>query len=671
MVMGGRYRIVRELGHGGFGRTYLAEDLNRFNESCVLKEFAPQVQGTYALQKAEELFEREAGILYQLQHPQIPKFREMFRVKQGNKGRLFLVQDYVVGQTYHALLDARKQQGLRFNEAEVTQLLLQILPVLEYIHSLGVIHRDISPDNLILRSTDGLPVLIDFGGVKQVAASVASQVMGSSPVGSTPAHATRLGKVGFAPHEQMQGGMAYPHSDFYALGATVLVLLTGKEPQLLIDPNTLAWNWRREVNLSPKLGNVLDKMLQLNPTERYQSAREVLQSLAAPPEPPTYLPTQLPSSPTEATMAVAPPLVVANSSSSPIVPVTPSPSSTDQPSSGWWGKILVVLVLIPVAGGIGWLAGNWWIKSQLPSDNTPPQPTETGSVSPTLEPTPEPSSPFTREEIQRKERLQQRRVALDIRYEYYASLVNEEYWSQYPDRRGQTLGEGSEEAEARAQWDAIASNVLRQLDNLKLSASARRQLGNYTEADLTRAKAEANQLRVSSRSLYDLVDAKFFLAFPEQKENQDFRNKPIFQVWQAMVGDTLTALKTKEALEQIEFDPEAVSKTVSGTLKPGGGKVFLANLSAGQTMNAKLQTGKSVLFSIYSPSGKTILLEDSRDRTWSGELPESGLYEFVIVSESSGSMNYQLELSVENAAPTEPTPESPVTPESSPIESPS
>jgi serine/threonine protein kinase, bacterial len=151
MVMGGRYRIVRELGHGGFGRTYLSEDLNRFNESCVLKEFAPQVQGTYALQKAEELFEREAGILYKLQHAQIPRFREMFRVKQGNKGGLFLVQDYVIGQTYHALLEGCKRQGVRFSEVEVTQLLLQLLPVLEYIHSLGVIHRDISPDNLILR----------------------------------------------------------------------------------------------------------------------------------------------------------------------------------------------------------------------------------------------------------------------------------------------------------------------------------------------------------------------------------------------------------------------------------------------------------------------------------------------------------------------------------------
>src|SRR4028118_1650270 len=175
LVLGARYRVVRELGHGGFGRTYLAEDLNRFNEACVLKEFAPQVQGTYALQKAEELFSREAGVLYKLQHPQIPKFREMFRVKQQDKGFLFLVQDFVEGQTYHALLDARRRQGVRFNEAEVTQLMLQLLPVLEYIHSLGVIHRDISPDNLMLRSTDGLPVLIDFGGVKQVAATIESQ----------------------------------------------------------------------------------------------------------------------------------------------------------------------------------------------------------------------------------------------------------------------------------------------------------------------------------------------------------------------------------------------------------------------------------------------------------------------------------------------------------------
>jgi serine/threonine-protein kinase len=194
LILDERYRVVRQLGQGGFGRTYLAQDLHRFDELCVLKEFAPQVQGSYALQKAEELFEREAGVLYKLQHPQIPKFRELFQVKQEGEGLLFLVQDYVDGQTYHALLDARKRQGLRFNEAEVMQLLLKLLPVLEYIHALGVVHRDISPDNLILRSTDGLPVLIDFGGVKQVAATVIYQLKASA-AGALPRDPDSLGQA--------------------------------------------------------------------------------------------------------------------------------------------------------------------------------------------------------------------------------------------------------------------------------------------------------------------------------------------------------------------------------------------------------------------------------------------------------------------------------------------
>ncbi len=672
MVMGGRYRIVRELGHGGFGRTYLAEDLNRFNESCVLKEFAPQVQGTYALQKAEELFEREAGVLYKLQHAQIPKFREMFRVKQGNKGLLFLVQDFVVGQTYHALLEGRKRQGLRFNEAEVNQLLVQILPVLQYIHSMGVIHRDISPDNLILRSTDGLPVLIDFGGVKQVAATVASQFVGGQESAGVPAFATRLGKVGYAPHEQMQGGIAYPHSDLYALGATALVLLTGKEPQQLIDPNTLTWNWRREISLSPTLGSVLDKMLQPNPSDRFISAAQALEALATQPVPITYPPTQAPLPLTEATVAAAPVAVTPPATPPPptVLP-TPSPTSTPSSSPGWLGKVLLVFGVIVVAGGVGWFAGNWWIQSQINGDDVSPQPTDSNPVvSPTEEPTPEPSSPFSPEELRRKESLQQRRVALDIRYQFYSDLVNEEFWRQYPEQRGRTLSSEPEDAELRAQWDAIASDLLRRLANLNLSAVARRQLGNYKEADLTRAKADANQLRVSSRSLYDLVDARFFQSFPDEKGN-NFLNKPVGQVWQAMVSDTLNALKTKEALEKIVFDPGAVNKTVSGTLKPGQGKVFIAGLSKGQLMKVNLQTANRALFSIYTPSGNGTLLEDSRDRTWSGELSETGFYEFVVVSESSAPINYQIELTVENPASPEPSPEETQTPEPSPVESPS
>ena len=123
LSLGGRYLIVRQLGQGGFGRTYLAEDTNRFREPCVLKEFSPQVQTEYVLQKSEELFEREASVLYKLQHPQIPRFRELLRISIDDKEYLFLIQDYVEGENYSSLLDSRIKQGMKFSETEVKQLL--------------------------------------------------------------------------------------------------------------------------------------------------------------------------------------------------------------------------------------------------------------------------------------------------------------------------------------------------------------------------------------------------------------------------------------------------------------------------------------------------------------------------------------------------------------------
>jgi serine/threonine-protein kinase len=213
-----------------------------------------------------------------LQHPQIPRFRELLRINLEGKECLFLVQDHIEGQTYNSLLNSRKQLGLRFTEIETRQLLQQILPVLEYIHSVGVIHRDISPDNLMLRAFDQLPVLIDFGGVKQVAATVASQYYQTGMI-SSPSSGTLLGKVGFAPPEQMQTGAVFPHTDLYALAVTVLVLLTGKHPQELIDTDNLNWQWRREVNVSPEFGQILDKMLCATAGEPYQIPHQVVEEL--------------------------------------------------------------------------------------------------------------------------------------------------------------------------------------------------------------------------------------------------------------------------------------------------------------------------------------------------------------------------------------------------------
>ncbi|AFZ08232.1 serine/threonine protein kinase [Oscillatoria nigro-viridis PCC 7112] len=620
------YRIVRELGHGGFGRTYLAEDAHRFNEPCVLKEFAPQVHGSYALQKSEELFEREAGVLYKLQHNQIPRFRELFRVSISDRGYLFLVQDYVPGQTYRFLLDARKRQGLRFIEAEINQLLQQILPVLEYIHSLGVIHRDISPDNLILRSSDGMPVLIDFGGVKQVAATVESLF---AEANGTPAPATRIGKLGYAPVEQMQMGIVSPHSDLYALAATVLVLLTGKEPHQLLEGQTLNWNWRAECSLSPNLSLVLDKMLAQQPSQRYSSAREVMLALSGnpplqPPLPPApdFGMTQPPDFSPIPVPAPVPKL--------PGTPVRIAAIGNQQKMPAWKMVLFVVAVLLSM-GGVGWFAGNSLLNLQSKVQKVP-----------------QPSSPKQEQEDALQDRFVKLKIA-DRFYNGYVNLVDETFYAKYPELGGRLLKEGEEDRQWRERWQKIGDELLDKLENL--SSDARARLGSYDTSDIDRWKTEVNKLNLSSRALYDLADAKFFYWFPEQPRDRNLIGLPIGQIWQAITADELEALQAGANVESVEFDRLSKSKSLTGNLKPGEGKAYIARFAQNQTLRVNLQAPrKSTLLSIYTPGrtkGARALLEDAEGLSWSGLLDDAGYYEFVVVSQASEPIAYELNLTAE------------------------
>jgi serine/threonine protein kinase len=265
-----RYRVTKVLGQGGFGRTYLSQDTGCFDEMCVLKEFSPNDRGRDALKKSKELFQREAQVLYQINHPQIPKFRANFEEQK----RLFLVQEYAEGKTVAKSLSDRLKNNQTFKEAEAVQFLQDMLPVLTHIHGMGIIHRDISPDNIIFRDRDKLPVLIDFGVVK---AGVTQLEV------STQIHqGTTVGKAGYAPGEQLQTGEAYANSDLYALAVTVVVMMTGRKPESLIDKSTMTWKWHQWVpTLTPWFAKILNKMLSRVPNSRYQSATEVLQALRA------------------------------------------------------------------------------------------------------------------------------------------------------------------------------------------------------------------------------------------------------------------------------------------------------------------------------------------------------------------------------------------------------
>ncbi len=267
-VLQKRYRVTKVLGQGGFGRTYLSQDTGCFDEMCVLKEFSPNDRGRDALKKSKELFQREAQVLYQINHPQIPKFRANFEEQK----RLFLVQEYAEGKTVAKSLSERLKNNQTFTEGEAVDFLNNMLPVLTHIHGMGIIHRDISPDNVIFRDRDKLPVLIDFGVVK--AGVTKLEVSDEIHQGTT------VGKAGYAPNEQLQTGEAYANSDLYALAVTVVVMMTGRKPESLMDKSTMTWKWHQWVpTLTPWFAKILNKMLSRAPNSRYQSANEVAQAL--------------------------------------------------------------------------------------------------------------------------------------------------------------------------------------------------------------------------------------------------------------------------------------------------------------------------------------------------------------------------------------------------------
>ena len=386
-VLQNRYRIIQILGQGGFGRTYLAEDQRRFNELCAIKELISTATETSAWEKAKELFHREAAILYQIEHPQVPKFRERFEQDQ----RLFLVEDYVAGQTYRAMLAERQAVGKTFTEAEVLQLIQLLLPVLEHIHSRGIIHRDISPENIILRDSDAKPVLIDFGVVKELATRL------RSPESAMPE--TTVGKLGYSPSEQMQTGGAYPSSDLYALAVSAIVLLTGKEPRDLFDENQLTWNWQRWVKVSPRFAQVLNRMLNHIPSDRYQSAASVSQALqpleqvSLPPLNASNLQTMAVSRRPDS----APPPASPKKQPDPVIPPTPTSSVLDNPLA-----IAAIGTAVVFVAGFGSWALVSSIRSQpkpSPTETLPqnfPSPVISGGTTFTATPTPTIEQPISR-----------------------------------------------------------------------------------------------------------------------------------------------------------------------------------------------------------------------------------------------------------------------------------
>jgi serine/threonine protein kinase len=258
-----RYRAISKIGEGGFGKTFKGiDELKPSKPHCVIKQFAPQAQGTSNLEKAAQLFAEEAARLDQLgKHPQIPELLAYF--SQDNQQ--YLVQEFIDGQNLLQELTAKSS----FNESQIRSLLVDILTVLKFVHSNNVIHRDIKPENIIKHNSDGKLILVDFG---------ASKVVTNTNLSVT---GTIIGSAQYTAPEQAGGKPTYA-SDLYSLGVTCLHLLTGVQPFDLYSYSEADWVWRDYlVNnaISEELGRILDKMVESAVKKRYQSAEEILAEL--------------------------------------------------------------------------------------------------------------------------------------------------------------------------------------------------------------------------------------------------------------------------------------------------------------------------------------------------------------------------------------------------------
>jgi serine/threonine protein kinase, bacterial len=268
VLLSNRYQVLSVLGDGGFGKTFLVEDTQMpSNRRCVLKQLKPVHDNPQTNQMVKDRFQREAAILEKLgeEHAQIPRLYAYF----SQADQFYLVEEWVEGDT----LSQRVQREGVQSEKTVQTIIAELLSAIAHVHSAGIVHRDIKPDNIILRAHDGKPVLIDFGAVKETMNTVIDSHAHSS-------HSIVVGTPGYMPAEQLSGRPVFA-SDIYSVGMTAIYMLTGKIPQeLAIDPQTGELLWRQHApQVSTEFGNFLDCAIHMNAQSRFRVVEEMLSIL--------------------------------------------------------------------------------------------------------------------------------------------------------------------------------------------------------------------------------------------------------------------------------------------------------------------------------------------------------------------------------------------------------
>ncbi len=656
-VIGGRYRLERRLGgepRAGQGSLWLASDQLAADAPSALRQVGPDQDQA----RARDLWARLQGVL----HPQVPRFGAVI----ADSDQLWLVRDWQRGRTYQELLEARRERQLVFGPGEVLLLLRQLLPVLAALHSQDLLHGDLSPANLLRRDSDGLPVLLDFGLLRGF---VATGSTGSTDAGTAdgPVGAT----AGYAPPELGRGEPAQPWMDLHALGVLALVLISGDEPQDLLDPASLEWRWPAALESEPALQRQLERLLSRDPGQRFASAGQALMAFQAlevpdstgpvpradrtvvlvpPPPPPSAEPGQPAepagaSPPAEADEGTATQVGPAAEETEPAPPEPLSPPSPSLPpryrhlekeaaaEGGLW-PVLFALVISAVAGtALGW----WWLgRGKQPTPGPGP---ETATELP---------SSLPRAEVDQRQQLLNRLRAMQVDRGWFLSLVDASLLAQYPERKGRLPSDALEDAPLRRVWNEQAEDWLARVE--QLPQAIRSRLGSFSDADWDRRQADLVRDGLSSEVLQELVSGSARNLLPGRAA-QEKPAEPYRQLWYAAAELTLANMQ----IEPIRLRSE-ISQVVSADVPANGARLFPIQVPPDHGLVLGVNGTPLLQMSVFSQEGR-LLAPRGALRVVNLGAQRSSPVQLLVTNEGVAPARISLSLRADPPPPAPPAPE--------------
>jgi serine/threonine-protein kinase len=652
-VIGGRYRLEERVGGDGGpqGLLWRASDTLAAEAPMALRQIGAEGDQ----QRIRELWSRLQGVL----HPQVPRLGAA--IDEGDQ--LWLVRDWQVGRTYQQLLEARRERQLVFGAGEVLLLLRQLLPALAALHGQELLHGDLSAANLLRRDSDGLPVLLDFGLLRD------ARPAGDAAAGATP---------GYAPPELARGEAPRPWIDLHALGVLALVLLSGDEPQALLDPASLEWRWPAALESEPALREQLQRLLARDPRRRFATAAEALLAFQALEMPDSTGPVpradrtvvlvpppaaeaekaaaaggaaaaDTETAATEAAAAEAPEPSAADGADGAEVPVAaaavpaapplsppPRPRYLDKEEAaegGLW-PILIALVVSAVAGtALGW----WWLgRDKAP----PPGPRVEAELPSSLPPT----------EVDQRQQLLNRLRALQVDRGWFLGLVDASLLAQYPERKGRLPSDALEDAPLRRVWNELAQEWLVRVEQLPLEV--RRRLGSFSGADWDRRQADLVRAGLSPEVLKELVSGSARNLLPG-RSGLEMPPEPFRQLWFAAAELTLANID----IEVIEVRP-GLTQVVAADVPANGARLFPISLPADHALALGANGPPLLQMSVFSAEGRQLAGRGPLRVVTLGAQKDSPV-QLLVTNDGVAPARISLSLRADPPAPPPPEPESP------------